>query len=83
MAGVATADSDALTASLAKALEPLLQPLRMGVQNLHLELLRQMYVYKREVTSRLDAFHKHTVSMAAEMEELRRENQRLKQMCGR
>ncbi len=83
--GVASLDDhgvERLGHVLAVVLEPLLQPVVQGVQNLHLELLRQMHVYKKEVTAKLEAFQLQNASLNQDLQELRRENDRLKRMRG-
>ena len=73
---------DRLGQALASMLEPMLSPVLQGVQNLHLELLRQMHIYKREVTAKLDAFQQQNAALNADLQELRKENDRLKRMRG-
>ncbi len=73
---------DRLGQVLATVLEPMLSPVLQGVHNLHLELLRQMHIYKRDVTAKLDAFQQQNAALTNDLQELRRENERLKRLRG-
>lgn len=79
----AQVDSHQLREALLVTLEPLLDPIRAGVNNLHLELLRQMHVQKRELASRLDTYHQELAAVHKELDTLRKENARLKRMWGK
>lgn len=76
----AAPDLSSLQHALLPLLETMLDPLHHSVKNVHLELLRQMHIQRRDLAQQLTAFQKTIADMSTQMEELRQENMRLRQM---
>lgn len=59
-------------------MRPLVAPLRHGIRDLHVELLRQMQLQQAEFEKQLRSQSAEFAALVAEVEELRRENARLR-----
>ena len=77
---LSSADSTTLRDVIVGVVEPMFSTLQHSVKNLHLEVLRQMHVQRRELAAQLQGFQTQTASMSAELEALRGENARLRQL---